>query len=108
MRHWRKVVPHVDKLGKLTRFSFTDIISLLVVNELVSEFGVHIANIGEGVDALFRGLSEVRPSTLEETVAVVTAVDRRSSPADWWGEVCWTATITAMPLAPQINACVGK
>lgn len=47
----------------------------LIVHELVSKFGVHIASVGEGVDALFRRLSEVRPSTLEDTVAVVTAVD---------------------------------
>jgi hypothetical protein len=104
MRHWRKVVPHLGgKLGKSARFSFTDIISLLVVHELVAKFGIHIANIGEGVDALFRRLSEVRPSTLEDTVAVVTAVDTSLILTSEFVGRGMLGPSMAVPLAPLIE-----
>jgi hypothetical protein len=73
LRHWKKVVPYLrDKAGKSARFSFADVLGLAATRELVATFGVHIASISIGVNTLFRLLSETRPATLEDSVAVVT------------------------------------
>lgn len=74
VRHWRKAVPYLSsKTGKAARFSFTDLLGLAVTNELVNSFGVHIATVSAGVDALFRLLAANGPASLESAIAFVTA-----------------------------------
>lgn len=74
IRHWRKAVPYLaGKPGKSARFTFADIVSLAITHEVTTTFGVHIGNVGVGVNALFQLLAETRPTQLENAVAVVTA-----------------------------------
>lgn len=76
MRHWRKTIPYLcTKSGKVARFSFTDLMGLAVTQELVNSFGVHIAVLRNGVDALFRLLAASRPASLEGAIVLVTATD---------------------------------
>lgn len=73
IRHWRKAVPYLGtKPGKSARFSFADLLGLAVTHELISNFGVRITSISEGIDRLFRVLSDARPASFEGAVAVVT------------------------------------
>lgn len=76
MRHWRKTIPYLStKSGKVARFSFTDLMGLAVTHELVDSFGVHIATLREGVDALFRLLAASGPASLDGAIVLVTATD---------------------------------
>jgi hypothetical protein len=78
IRHWRRVVPYLaGKPGKAARFSFADVVGLAATHELVAIFGVHIASISIGVNALFQRLGCTHPAMLEDSVAVVT-------PAEAW------------------------
>lgn len=73
MRHWRKTIPYLSsKTGKAARFSFTDLVGLAVTNELVNSFGVHIATVSNGVDALFGLLASSSPALLDGAVALIT------------------------------------
>lgn len=104
MRHWRKMVPHLAaKQGKSARFSFADIICLMVAHELISTFGVHIACIGKGVDVLFQRLSETRPATLEDTIAVVTSEDTSLVSSGDLIARRLIGPVMAVPLAPLIE-----
>jgi len=76
LRHWRKTIPYLStKSGKVARFSFTDLMGLAVTHELVSSFGVHIAMLRDGVDALFRLLAASGPASLDGAIVLVTAAD---------------------------------
>ena len=71
-RHWRKVVPYLrGKSGKSARFSFFDLFGLLVTREMVTTLGASIADIGGGVDHLFRLLADVRWNSLERATAIL-------------------------------------
>lgn len=72
IRHWRRTVPYLaGKPGKSARFTFTDVVGLAVTQELVN-FGVRIASVSDGVEALFQLLAQVGPSALETGIALVT------------------------------------
>ncbi len=77
VRHWRKTIPYLSsKTGKSARYTFAELVGLAVTNELVSSFGVHIATLSAGVDALFRLLTASNAATLLDGVTVfVTATD---------------------------------
>lgn len=76
VRHWRKAIPYLSfKTGKAARFSFADLLGLAVTNELVNSFGVHIATLSAGVDALFRLLAASGPASLDGAIVFVTATE---------------------------------
>ena len=76
VRHWRRAIPYLSsKTGKAARFSFTDLLGLAVTNELVNSFGVHIATLSAGVDALFRLLATSGPASLDGAIVFVTATE---------------------------------
>lgn len=103
-RHWRKAIPYLSsKTGKAARFSFTDLLSLAITNELVNSFGVHITAVSGGVDALFRLLAASGTASLDGAVAFVTptgATLREVNP-DGIGPPP-TKPVLAIPLAPLI------
>ncbi len=104
IRHWRKLVPHLaGKPGKSARFTFTDVIGLAVTRELIATFGVHIINISQGVDALFRSLSDARPTSLEGAVAMVTTTDTSLIPASDIIEWRFAGPALAVPLDQLIG-----
>ncbi len=76
LRHWRKTIPYLSaKSGKVARFSFADLMGLAATHELVGSFGVHVAMLRTGVDALFRLLATSRPASLDGAIVLVTATD---------------------------------
>jgi hypothetical protein len=76
VRHWRKAIPYLaSKRGKATRFTFVELVGLAVTNTLVSSLGIQIAVLSGGVDALFRMLATVGPSSLSDSMILVTAAD---------------------------------
>lgn len=76
VRHWRKTIPYLaGKTGKTARFTFADLVGLAVTNTLVGSLGVQIAALSGGVDALFRLLATIAPSSLESAVVLITATD---------------------------------
>lgn len=104
VRHWRKAIPYLSsKTGKAARFSFTDLVGLAVTNELVNSFGVHIATVSTGVDALFGLLDSSGPASLDGAVAFITpteAILREASP-DGISRAP-TKPVLAVPLAPFV------
>lgn len=74
VRHWRKTIPYLAaKTGKAARFTFADLVGLAVTNTLVSSLGVQIAALSSGVDALFRLLATIAPSSLDSAIVLITA-----------------------------------
>lgn len=72
IRHWRKAIPYLaNKPGKSARFTFADVVGLAVTQELTN-FGVRIGSVSEGVEALFQLLSKVGAGVLEGGIALVT------------------------------------
>jgi hypothetical protein len=66
VRAWRKAVRYLAaKPGKAARFTFADILGLAITRRITGDFHVRISDIGDSMDALFRALSETRPSDLE-------------------------------------------
>lgn len=58
LRHWRKVVPYLAiKSGKAARFSFSDLVGLLVTRRVTERLGVNISQVQGGIDCLFRLLA---------------------------------------------------
>lgn len=81
MRAWRKVANYLtDKSGKAARFTFADILGLATTRQIAGDFHVRISDIGSSLDALFRALSETRPSDLEHSVVLIDAQTARLIP----------------------------
>lgn len=81
VRAWRKAVSYLAaKPGKAARFTFADIIGLAITRRITGDFHVRISDIGDSVDALFRALSDSRPSDLEGSVALIDAQTARLVP----------------------------
>ena len=68
------------KPGKSARFTFADILGLAITRRITGDFHVRISDIGHSMDALFRALSETRPSDLEGSVALIDAHTARLVP----------------------------
>ncbi len=103
IRHWRKAVPYLGtKPGKSARFSFADLLGLAVTHELISNFGVRITSISEGIDRLFRVLSDARPASFEGAVAVVTTSGASLVPAVELPERGLSEPVLAIGLDPLI------
>lgn len=74
VRAWRKAVSYLAaKQGKSARFTFADILGLAITRRITRDFHVRISDIGDSMDALFRVLSETRPSDLEGSIALIDA-----------------------------------
>lgn len=72
IRHWRGVIPYLSsKPGKSARFTFGDVIGLAVTRELIN-LGIRIANVSQGVEALFQYLAQAGPSMLQGSIVLVT------------------------------------
>lgn len=81
VRAWRKAVSYLAaKPGKAARFTFADILGLAITRRITSDFHVRISDIGDSMDALFRALSETRPSDLEGSIALIDAQTARLVP----------------------------
>lgn len=81
VRAWRKAVSYLAaKPGKAARFTFADILGLAITRRITSDFHVRISDIGDSMDALFRALSEIRPSDIEGSVALIDAQTARLVP----------------------------
>lgn len=74
LRAWRKAVQYLaDKPGKAARFTFADLVGLVVTSELTNRFGVRISDIGSSVDRLFHELADARPAHLEGFVVLINS-----------------------------------
>ncbi|WP_298953937.1 hypothetical protein [uncultured Methylobacterium sp.] len=81
VRAWRKAVAYLAaKPGKAARFSFADILGLAITRRITGDFHVRISDIGDSMDALFRTLSETRPSDFEGSIALIDAQTARLVP----------------------------
>ena len=93
------------KRGKAARFTFADLLALAVTNELVNTFGVHIAVLRNGVDAVFQLLERSDASQLEHTTVFVTVNDAALFDAERREADRMPAEPALMiPLAPLIAA----
>lgn len=104
VRHWRKTIPYLSsKTGKTARFTFAELLGLAVTNELVGSFGVHIATLSSGVDALFRLLTTSGPASLDGAIVFVTATEAilHEAGAEGIGQVPAKPALM-IPLAPLI------
>lgn len=104
VRHWRKAIPYLAaKTGKTARFTYADLVGLAVTNALVSSLGAHIAALSGGVDALFRLLATVGPTSLDSAIVLVTATDASiyEPVADGIGRLSSAPALT-VPLAPLV------
>lgn len=76
VRHWRKAIPYLSaKTGKAARFTFADVLGLAVTHQMVNLFGVHIAVMCTGVDALFHLLTASDPSAQEGAIVFITSTE---------------------------------
>ncbi len=104
VRHWRKTVSYLSaKTGKVARFAFTDVVGLAVTHELVSGFGVHIATLSSGIDALFRLLAKIGPEALNSSIVLITRTDAIIYEDDGRGSATsLVAPALVVPLNPLI------
>ena len=104
VRHWRKAIPYLAaKTGKTARFTYADLVGLAVTDALVGSLGAHIAAVSGGVDALFRLLATVGPTSLDSAIVLVTATDASlyEPIADGIGRLSSAPALT-VPLAPLV------
>jgi len=104
IRHWRKTIPYLaSKSGKSSRFTFADVVALSVTNTLVSSLGVQIAALSGGVDAVFRMLATMGPTSLDDNIVLVTATDASlyKPGVDQMGMLL-SAPALMVPLAPLV------
>jgi hypothetical protein len=99
VRHWRKIIPYISaRAGKAARFSFSDVVGLAITQELVKTFGVHIATLSTGVDAMFRLLA--RTPSLDDVVVLITAEEAFLHKAQ---NELPSAPVLVIPLAPLVS-----
>ncbi|MGH6814111.1 MAG: hypothetical protein ACREC6_00240 [Hyphomicrobiaceae bacterium] len=104
LRHWRKVVPYLQaKSGKSARFAFSDLIALAIGRELIAHFGVHIASIGGGMDALFRALADTRAALREGSVAILSPTEASIHCLEELPTVPLAAPMLVVPCDPLIH-----
>lgn len=104
VRAWRKAVPYLAaKSGKAARFTFADLVGLSITAILTATFHVRISDIGVGVDALFRALSEARPPHLEGLIALVDTGSARLVPTDDMGAAQVSGPIFVVPCDPILT-----
>lgn len=105
VRHWRKAIPYLSsKTGKAARFTFADLLGLAITHELVNSFGVHIATMSTGVDALFRLLTASGPAALDGAIVFITSTEATlyEAGAEGIGQVVPAKPALMIPLAPLI------
>jgi len=103
VRHWRKAVAYLStKTGKVARFSFTDVVGLAVTFEIVNSLGVHIGTLRAGIDALFRLLDQIGPTSLDSATVLVTQADAILCKDDGPG-LSLSAPAVIVPLAPVVT-----
>lgn len=73
VRHWRRTIPYLAaKSGKATRFTFADLVGLAAISLMVSSLGVRVTALSDGVDALFRLLGAMNPTSLNDSTILIT------------------------------------
>lgn len=104
VRHWRKTIPYLSaKTGKAARFTFTDVVGLAITHELVNTFGIHIASMCNGVDALFRLLANASPTSLDSAAVLITPTDARLCQSDVPNLLrVVTTPVLVVPIAPLV------
>jgi hypothetical protein len=72
MRQWRRSIPYLaEKTGKAARFTFNDVVALALVAELTDTCGLQVRAFSSGIDSLFRRLTELHPTSLQELFVVI-------------------------------------
>lgn len=72
MRQWRSSISYLsEKSGKSARFTFNDVIGLVLVAELAHSCGLPVRTFSAGIDSLFRHLAELHPTNLQELLAII-------------------------------------
>lgn len=73
LRHWRKVIPYLgSRSGKAARFSFSDIVGLGVIRQVV-DLGVRISDVSGGIETMFHSLRRTSWMALEDLVVIIDA-----------------------------------
>ena len=76
VRHWKKAIPYLSaKTGKAARFTFADVLGLAVIHQMVNLFGVHIAVMCTGVDALLHLLTASDPNVQDRAIVFLTSTE---------------------------------
>jgi hypothetical protein len=104
LRHWRKAIPYLSsKVGKATRFSFSEVVALAVTRELVETFGVHIATLSAAVDAMFSLVTETTPARLESATIAFSAHEARWYDTASQGANLLKQSVIVVPLTPIVS-----
>jgi len=104
IRHWRRAIPYLAaRPGKSARFTFTDVVGLATVREVISTFGVRITDVSLGVNALFQLLADARPAVLKDTVAVITVEGGALLPAADLYASCFSCAAVVIPIGSLID-----
>ena len=101
----RKAIPYLSsKTCKAARFIFADLLGLAITHELVNSFGVHIATMSTGVDAIFRLLTASAPAALDGAIVFITSTEATlyQTGAEGVGQVPAKPALM-IPLAPLIT-----
>ena len=103
LRHWRKLIPYLAaKSGKTARFSFGDFLGLSVTREVTGSLGVSISHVRDGIESLFRILSEetvVHPGSIAVLRNSTSFIVRESQLGSTGGELA-----VLVPLDPVIES----
>ena len=72
MRQWRRSIPYLaEKAGKAARFTFNDVVGLALVAELNDTCGFQVRPFSDGIDSLFRRLTDLHPTNLAELFVII-------------------------------------
>lgn len=104
LRAWRKVVQYLaEKPGKAARFTFADLVGLIITSELTNRFGVRISDIGNSVDRLFHELADARSAHLEGFVALIDPASARLLAVGDFSAHQITVSTLVVPCDPIVN-----
>lgn len=104
VRHWRKAIPYLSmKSGKAARFSFSDVVGLAVMREVVESFGVQIATLSATANEMFSILNEVTAERLERAAVAFVGGEFRliDTELQAWRPSAQAAII--VPLTPIVS-----
>lgn len=109
LRSWRGSVQYLaDKPGKAARYTFADLVGLLIISDLTNRFGARISNIGTSVDMLFRELADARPAHLHGFVALIGLRSARLLTISDYSSRQITEPTLVVPCDPIVSQISGR
>lgn len=104
MRQWRRSIPYLaEKTGKVARFTFNDVVGLALVAELTDTCGLQVRAFSPGIDSLFRRLTELHPTSLQELLVVINHNETKFLKFDQTRESDFHISCCVVPLDPILD-----